>query len=131
MIQKVIVEAIPHVNQRYNTIGDWFFNKDNGILWIRVSDLGDSRYNHLVAFHEYAEAMLCIHRGIDEKAITIFDMTYERERVKGNPDTQGEPGDHKKAPYRKEHFFATNVERLLAAELEVDWEDYDKAVMAL
>ena len=35
------------------------------------------------------------------------------------------------APYRKEHFFATNLERLLAAELKVDWFEYDRYVDAL
>lgn len=128
---KIDVRVIPHGTQRYVTVGDWFFNSINNTLWIRVSELGDWRYNYLVAQHEQIEAMLCIHRGIDEKAITMFDMAYEKERAKGNPDNQAEPGDHFLAPYRKEHFFATSIERLIAAELEVDWEEYDKAVMAL
>jgi hypothetical protein len=43
----------------------------------------------------------------------------------------GEPGDHEHAPYRREHFFATNLERLLSAELGVDWFEYDRDVDAL
>jgi hypothetical protein len=33
----------------------------------------------------------------------------------------GEPGDRPDAPYRREHILATNLERLSAAELDVDW----------
>ena len=41
------------------------------------------------------------------------------------------PGDHPKAPYRAEHFFATNLERLFSSELGVDWFEYDRDVDAL
>lgn len=130
-IRKVNVEIIPHKNQRYETVGDWFYNIGNNTLWIRISDLGDWRYHHLISIHEQIEALLCIKRGISEKEITLFDINYEAKRVKGYIDFQGEPGDHPKAPYRKEHFFATSIERLIAAELEVDWEEYDKTIEAL
>lgn len=123
------IRIIPHKQQRYETVGDWYFI--DGTLFIFVSDLGDWRYNFLVAFHEQAEAMLCLHRGISEMNVTIFDKWYENERAMGNKHCQAEPGDHKMAPYRKEHFFATSVERLMAAELKVDWEDYDAAIEAL
>ena len=130
-IRKVIMKVIPHNAQRYNTVGDWFYNEENNTLWIFVSDMGNWKYHHLVSVHEQIEAFLCISRGIAEKQITLFDMNYEKQRASGDLEYQGEPGDHKKAPYRKEHFFATSVERLFAAELGVDWEEYDKAVMAL
>jgi hypothetical protein len=39
-----------------------------------------------------------------------------------------EPGDDPRAPYHKQHVFAENIERLLAAELGVDWSAYDKEV---
>lgn len=35
------------------------------------------------------------------------------------------------APYRKEHFFATSLERLFSAELDVDWQEYERFVDAL
>ena len=41
------------------------------------------------------------------------------------------PGDNINAPYRREHFFATNIERLFAGELNVDWFEYDRYVDAL
>src|SRR5271154_2592588 len=122
------VKVIPHSEQRYATVGDWFFNKENSRLTIRVSAMGDGNYEFLVAMHEQIEAMLCIERGICEKEITVFDKNFEANRAEGNTD---EPGDDPKAPYKKEHFFATSVERLMAAELGVDWGKYDEAVYSL
>ena len=125
------VRVIKHKEQRYETVGDWVYNPANTLLTVFVSDMGDWRYNQLVAVHEIAEATLCIERGINEKDVTAFDLWYESERLKNNPECQSEPGDHKKAPYRKEHFCATTIERMLAAELGVDWEDYDTTVNSL
>lgn len=124
----IIVKVIPHNQQRYETVGDWFYNPDNKTLWIFVSQMNDWRYEYLVAQHEQIEAALCIQRGIDEKATTAFDIKFEQNRQEGNTD---EPGDDPKAPYRAEHFFATTIERLIAAELGVDWFEYDKAIMEL
>jgi hypothetical protein len=122
------VKVIPHKQQRYETVGDWYFNKDNNRLTIRVSAMRNRNYEFLVALHEQVEAMLCIERGICEKEITLFDMKFEANRKDGNTD---EPGDDPLAPYRKEHFFATNIERLTAAELGIDWGEYEKAVNSL
>jgi hypothetical protein len=122
------VKIIPHNQQRYETVGDWYFNPDNNRLTIRVSSMRNKLYEFLVAFHEQAEAMLCLERGICEKEITLFDKHFEARRAQGNTD---EPGDDPRAPYRKEHFFATSVERLMAAELGVDWRKYEEAVNSL
>lgn len=123
--------VIKHGQQRYDTVGDWWFENDKQNLEIRVSDLGDWRYNILVSIHEQVEALLCLQRNIREEDVTKFDIIYEARRREGDLEFQTEPGDHKYAPYRKEHFFATSVERLLAAELGVLWEEYDAAVEAL
>ena len=37
-------------------------------------------------------------------------------------------GDHPKAPYRKQHKFATMIERIVAWHIGVDWEKYEKAI---
>jgi hypothetical protein len=37
-----------------------------------------------------------------------------------------EPGDSSEAPYHKEHVFATKIERMIADELGVDWDVYEK-----
>lgn len=131
MIKEVVIKAIPHKEQRYDTVGDWIFNSGNGRLTIWISKMNNWKYEQLVAVHEYNEALLCITRGVKEFEVTKFDLWYEGQRKVGAADCQYEPGDHKLAPYRKEHFFATSVERLLAAELNVDWEEYDAAVQAL
>ena len=35
-------------------------------------------------------------------------------------------GDDPEAPYEHEHCLATAIERILCAELRVNWEDYDR-----
>ena len=122
------VKVIPHNQQRYETVGDWYFNQDNNRLTIRVSSMRNRKYEFLVALHEQVEAMLCLERGICEKEITLFDMKFEAAREDGNTD---EPGDDPAAPYKREHFFATSVERLMASELGVDWRLYEEAVNSL
>lgn len=121
---KIVIETVPHKSQRYATCGDWFRDRE-GTLHIKVSEeLGDKAAS-LVALHELIEVLLCEDRGITQIAVDKFDVEFEDERAPGNTD---EPGDDLRAPYRKEHFFATNIERLVAAELGVDWTMYDKAV---
>jgi hypothetical protein len=120
----IIIKTIPHSNQRYETIGDWIFN-DNGDLEIYISDTGNIKYEFLIAIHEAIEAFLCMDRNIQEKDVYNFDLLYESQR---EPNDYSEPGDHFLAPYRKEHFFATNIERLIAAELNINWQEYDNDI---
>lgn len=127
----ILIRTIKHEEQRYPTVGDWLFADDGSVLTIYVSGMGDTKAEFLVAIHEAIEAMLCRERGISEERVTDFDRTYELRRAHGAIAYQGEPGDHPCAPYRKEHFTATTIERLLAAELNVDWENYDAKVSAL
>ena len=124
---KIQLRTIPHTEQRYETVGDWE-NLPDGSLRISVSDMGNDDYAFLVAIHEAVEVWLCNKRGITDEAVSAFDIEYEKNRPEGD---ESEPGDHPDAPYRKEHFFATNIERMIALELGVDWEKYDKAVMSL
>ena len=120
----ITIVNIQHEQQRYETVGDWQWD-DGGNLTITVSDMGDWKYNFLVAFHELVEVMLCRARGIPQKEVDEFDIVYEAMRKDG--DTS-EPGDSPLAPYCKEHRTATNMERVMAEELEVVWEEYDEAV---
>ena len=125
-ITKITVEFIPTENQRYLTVGDYI--KDHGHLRVFVSKMNDNRHELLVAVHEVIEAMLTEHRGIKEEDITAFDIEFEKKRAEYNTD---EPGDDSAAPYRKEHLFATGIEKLLASELDVDWKKYDEEVNSL
>jgi hypothetical protein len=120
------IETIPHKNQRYPTAGDW--HENNGILHIKVSEELSDKEAVLVALHELIEVTLCKDRGISGESVDAFDMEYEKNRPDGD---ESEPGDDPAAPYRKEHFFATNVERLMASELGVDWQTYEEHVQAL
>ena len=122
------ITVIPHAQQRYPTVGDWWADRSNH--WhIRVSAMGDWRYEFLVALHEQVEMALCVARGIQEEAVTEFDQTFEAQRrIALDPEAMGEPGDAPGAPYRREHRFAENIERLVAAELGVEWQAYDTTV---
>jgi hypothetical protein len=122
------IETIPHETQRYPTVGDYWLD-EQGVEQIRVSEMMDWRYEVLVAVHEIVEMALTRQRGIAEEAITEFDIKFEQDKEKGL--VSGEAGDNVNAPYRNEHFFATNLERLFAAELKVNWCEYDRYVDAL
>jgi len=124
---KVTMDTVPHTSQPYDTVGECKFLPD-GLLKIDVSEMGNEDYELLVAIHEAIELWLCRKRGISYESICAFDIEFEKKRPDG--DTS-EPGDHPDAPYRKEHFFATSIERLIAAEMGVDWEEYDKKVNSL
>lgn len=112
----VRVQTIPHTAQRYPTVGDWYF-KHKGILKINVSELESVDYEFLITIHELVEAYLCLSRGISDESVDLWDKTFKGE---------GEPGDSPEAPYHKEHVFALSIEKALAAELGVDWEEYNK-----
>ncbi len=136
---RVTISTIPHFRQRYPTVGDWWADSD-GDAQIRVSKLDHWHYRDgsqeqakcefLVALHEFIEMQLCRFRGIREEDVTAFDKAFEEERAKGQHGHE-EPGDHPFAPYHQEHAFATNIERLVAHELRVDWETYESALEAL
>jgi hypothetical protein len=127
-----ILAAKPHHLQRYDTCGDWNYSdsKDGETLRfdVSVSEMPDWRYEALVGVHELVEALLCKHRGISDADVTAFDVAYEAKRPEGD---DSEPGDDPAAPYHREHQFATQVEKLLAAELGVDWQAYEAAINAL
>jgi len=123
----IALKSIPHKEQRYETCGDWVFFP-NGSLSITVSDTGNEDHAFLVALHEMVEAWLCQKRGIPEQSITDFDVAYEAARPEGD---DSEPGDQPDAPYQKEHQFATKIERMMAEELGVDWDEYENALYAL
>jgi hypothetical protein len=117
-MKKITIKTIPHSEQRYDTCGDWWFEMD-GSLEIRVSALKDERFEELIAVHELWEAILCRHRNISEKSVTEFDKQWL------NKNATGEPGDDSLAPYCREHCSATGVERMLASDLDVYWEEYE------
>lgn len=126
---KITIQTIPQKNQRYDTVGDWEFDSpfsDSIQLQIRVSDLGDWRMETLAAVHELVEALLCRDQGITTAQVDAFDSSWLHGDT-ANAKTD-EPGDHPEAPYRREHCFASAVERMLAAAMGVSWAEYEKRV---
>ncbi len=91
----------------------------------------DERYVFLVALHELIEYELCRMKGITDERVVEFDKKFERERSMGLHEKWEEPGDDTRAPYRKEHQFATMIERMVAQKLAVRWPHYEKTVIAL
>lgn len=124
----ITIVVIPHHNQRYDTCGDWMFDTEHKRLDIKISELDNWRFEFLVSFHEMIEAILCLHREITTEQVDRFDFNYEHRRSVGD---ESEPGDDPTAPYYHEHFFATSLERLMAAELGVDWIEYEKKINEL
>ena len=117
-IYGVKIEVIPHSRQRYETLGDWFYEIADGkpTLVIRVSSTGDWRSDMLVALHELVEALLCRHAGVEQELVDNFDMTFVGD----------EPGDSVAAPYRDQHCFAMAVERMLCAAMRMAWVEHEK-----
>jgi len=116
---KILIETIPHHEQRYDTVGDWQYDKASGQLTIRVSDLNNWRYETLIAIHELVEVTLCSHGGIKQELVDLFDMNYKGD---------GEPGDDPKAPYSGPHCLAMGVERILAAVMGIVWSKYEETL---
>jgi hypothetical protein len=120
---KISILTQPHTLQRYNTVGDWFTDRNTGQVRILVSELGSWRYELLVAVHELIEAFLCMHDEVAEESVTQFDKLFVVR--------DSEPGDSPNAPYQKQHCLATGIERILAACLGVKWIYYEDAIEKL
>jgi hypothetical protein len=120
----IVIQTIDHSKQRYPIVGDWQIDKA-GDLHITVSKMSDQRYEFLVGMHEAIEAYLAIHAGVSPEAVDRFDRAYEAKRKAGD---DSEPGDDLRAPYHKQHVFASKIERLLARQFGVNWSAYDREV---
>jgi hypothetical protein len=123
---KIIVQTVQHQNQRYNTVGDWFFSKEfiDTVLIIRISDLGDDKLNALIAIHELVEAILCKFNDpeITGEQVDQFDMSH--------PELK-EPGEALDCPYMIPHLVASDVEKMIADRLKVDWNLYEGRIREL
>lgn len=106
---RAFIAPIPKQVMRYDTLGDWMHR--GGVFTISTDDALPKDHQFLVALHELVEAYLCIRNGITQQEVDAFDFNFKGE---------GEPGDDPACPYRREHQFAMNIERLVAHELGVD-----------
>ena len=124
------IKTIPHKEHRYPTLGDYWRNTD-GKQEMRISEMGNDDYAFMIAIHELIEWYLTEKRGIKEEDIKAFDELFEKERLRGLHAEKEEAGFDSRAPYLKEHAFATNIEKQLAKELGVNWDKYDADIKAL
>jgi hypothetical protein len=122
-----VIETIPHDQQRYDTVGDWYLGAD--ATWhIKVSAMDDWRHEALVAIHELAEMAMCLQDGVSQSVVDDFDKAFEEHRPAGST---AEPGDCVDAPYAVQHGIASGIERAVATVLGVDWNVYNDEVNAL
>lgn len=126
MTNKIIISTVDHKDQRYPTVGDWTFIDCD--LYIKISDLGRPKFNSCIVIHEIIEAILCRHARITEQEVDEFDFHFEEAR--GEKDNS-EPGDSPDAPYHEQHKVATEIEKIFAKALGVDWDEYSKRVNEL
>lgn len=120
-IDRIVIDFIPHDQQRYPTVGDWLY--EGSTLLIRVSRTADPRYEQLVAAHELVEVLQCNLDGVSQEVVDHFDTVTGKDL--------DEPGDSPDAPYHAQHLIASAVERVLASAMHVDWEAYADALEAL
>lgn len=134
-LPKIFCNAIPHKDQRYDTVGDYYsailrYHGDKRKTQHFFISKTSADYEFLVLIHEMIEWYLTQKRGIKEKDITNFDLMFEGECMDGKW-TDEEPGDDPRSPYRKEHKFATKIEKMVAKELGVDWDEYERILSEL
>lgn len=127
---EIHIKTIDNTLQRYPTIGDYYYDSE-GILQIKVSNLGDRRMEMLVIIHELVEEFLTREAGIKEEDISGFDKYYEKRREMGLVEELSEPGFSSESPYRNQHAIATGIELILAGILGVDWKRYEEIVNSL
>jgi hypothetical protein len=111
----IAIFYIPSSEQRYDTVGDWYY--DGQTLIIRVSN-DDPTYptkvmQEAVALHELTEALLCAHAGVTQKQVDDFDFNWEAPHLSNG---QSEPGDNPAAPYHRQHRAADIVEQVYVHE---------------
>lgn len=120
---QVRIFVIPHNQQRYDTIGDWWYSTDaTGEEWldIRVSrEIIGWRSQMAVATHELVEALLCKGRNIDQHQVDEWDLAHR--------DVE-DPGSIFNAPYHKEHMEAQTIEQRLVHELAMNWSEHNDFV---
>jgi Mn-dependent DtxR family transcriptional regulator len=103
---------------RYPSAGDWYCADDNELL-IDVVNLGNRKYEQLIAVHELIEAILCEHHGISPEVVDEWDKTHQ---------DISEPGLYPGCPYRAEHNIANYLEQFLGAQIGVNFTEVDEAI---
>jgi len=122
---KWLIRTIPQEFQVFRDVGNYqLANKD--LIVIFVSEMENPDYEFLVTLHEFIESYLLKRRGIDLKEIDKWENKFEQEKKEGKRPKKAVAGEQKDCPYKKEHAFATKIEKMVAKYLKVNWGQYDK-----
>jgi hypothetical protein len=127
---EIRIKTIPIEQMRYPSVGDYWYDPQ-GVLEVRVAEMGNELYHKMVVIHELIEEALTKHRGLSEQDIMAFDLYYEKRREQGLVPADSEPGFDPNAPYLREHTLATSVEMMMCALSGESWTEYDRTVMNL
>jgi hypothetical protein len=123
----VRILSVPFDALPYPTAGDWRY--ENGELVIRVAQLGNEKFEALLAIHELIEALACGFEGITPLDVDRFDFAFEARCTKGKlPTGEDDPGSEPDAPYNRQHRLASGIEEILASVWGVNWKAYEKAI---
>ncbi len=125
-MKSIDIQFIPHDEQRYNTVGDWWLSEEEGVLHIRVTAMPRVGSMVALAAHELVEWWLCRLAGIRQEDVDAFDIEWEK-----NNALDGEPGDAPAAPYHTQHCFATAVERIIVAASGINWTDHEAEMLTV
>ena len=126
---KLDIQTIPHKQQRYDTVGDYFYKGNS--LKIRISQMHDERFEWLVLIHELIEYVLISLAGVPIEKIDEFDKEFEENRENCQWGNEIEPGNDRLAPYYEQHQAANIVERVAAYVLGVEWDAYNNECINL
>lgn len=86
-------------------------------------------YQFLDLTRREIEEYLCARDGVDEEAIRVFTERFNKMKEEF-PDLVGhmESGDHADAPHNKQHKIAVMMEKWLADNMQIDYEQYQKTI---
>lgn len=125
---EIHIKSIPNEKMRRpGGVGDYWYDGE-GILQIRVAELGDEFMETSIAVHEIIEEALTKKRGLLEPDIQSFDEYYDQRKKMGLVPEDSEPGHDPNCPYRNEHCFAESVEMGMFALAGISWKEYEDTV---
>ena len=127
MALNFVVKTVPHKDQRYNTVGD-YYHKD-GVDHLIVTEDQDPVYEMAVALHELAEWSWARDHSVTDADIDAFDTMFEEEIKAGKHPEDAEPGDDPRCPVYAGHQMASALERTFIAAMGRDWQTYNKSLM--
>ena len=101
---------------------------------LRISQMTSEKMETCLAIHGLVEMILAVAENVPFEKIDEWDMEYEKARAAGHKNVAcgcelyEEPGDDPHAPYHNLHVTASKCEKLVAEHLQIDWQEYEKAI---